>query len=197
MKIVLASGSARRREILASLGLTFEVCPSNVDEDVKTGTSPGDAVCELAIRKAAHVASTFPAALILGSDTVIDLDNEIVGKPQDAADARRILEGLSGRAHLVHTGVAVIDSTNGRTEVGRSTTKIGFRRLSASEIESYIGTGEPMDKAGAYAIQGRARDFIQLIDGDEDAVIGLPVGLVVDLLARFGLTTQVPERHSA
>jgi septum formation protein len=185
MNIVLASGSPRRKEILESLGVTFTVLPSNCDETVDSRTSPADAVSELALRKANAVADQAPNSLVIGSDTVIDLDGRIVGKPQTDEDAAATLRELSGRAHIVRTAVAVVNTETNHSEVGASEARIQFRDLTDSEIQEYIATGEPMDKAGAYAIQGIGRSLVASVEGSQDTVIGFPREVVTQLLAKF------------
>ncbi|WP_329484217.1 Maf family protein [Kribbella sp. NBC_01484] len=185
MKLVLASGSPRRKEILSDMGLEFTINPSHCDESVDPGTSPSDAVCELAIRKASTVAAGLPDSLVIGSDTVIDLAGEIIGKPHTPEQAAATLRALSGRTHIVRTAVAMVNSNDMRSEVTAAEAQIEFRDLSDDEINAYVATGEPMDKAGAYAIQGEGSSLIAKFSGDEDTIIGLPRQAVKELLARF------------
>jgi septum formation protein len=198
--LVLASASPRRRELLTQAGFTFHVHPANIPEDPHPNEDPIAYVVRLAREKAEAVfaqlktpggpcldsetwdsKNTDPQSLtVLGADTTVTLDNQILGKPENANDAARILRLLSGRTHRVITGVAVV--TAARTEVAAEVTGVTFLTLSDQEIESYIATGEPMDKAGAYAIQGRAARFIPRITGDYPNVVGLPIALVTTML---------------
>ncbi len=185
--LVLASASPRRRELLAQAGFTFEVCPAHIPEEAKPGEDPTAYVIRLAREKAQAVFAQLSAdpktasdLAVLGADTTVTLDNHILGKPEDAADAARMLRLLSGRTHRVITGVALV--TTARTEVASETTAVTFGALSDEEIAAYIATGEPMDKAGAYAIQGRAARWIPRIEGCYFNVMGLPLALVSSLL---------------
>jgi septum formation protein len=204
--LVLASASPRRRELLTQAGFTFEVRPANIPEDPKPSEDPIAYVVRLAREKAEAVyaglsrsATADPATagrhstaaaaatsaqddnvVVLGADTTVTLDNQILGKPTDPADAARMLRLLSGRTHRVITGVAIV--TGARTEVAAEVTAVKFLALSEEEIAAYIATGEPMDKAGAYAIQGRAARWIPRIEGDYFNVVGLPLALVTTLL---------------
>jgi septum formation protein len=143
-----------------------------------------------ALRKARHVAARVERGTVLAADTLIDLDGELLGKPADAADARRMLERLSGRAHRVHTGVALVHRPDGREMDGVATSTVVFRPLSAAEIERSVVSGEPFGKAGAYAIQGGAREFVARLDGELDNVIGLPMALVRTLLERLAAAVE-------
>jgi septum formation protein len=207
--LVLASASPRRRELLARAGFTFEVHPAHIPEDPKAGEDPIAYVVRLAREKAQAVYNQLSANpspdnlqmpgapgleletwdstnldsrsfVVLGADTTVVLDNQILGKPEDAADAARMLRLLSGRTHRVITGVAVV--TAAHAEVAAEVTAVKFLTLSDEEIAAYIATGEPMDKAGAYAIQGRAARWIPRIEGDYFNVVGLPIALVSTLL---------------
>ena len=184
-KLILASGSPRRRELLARMGYTFEICTPDVDEHV-----PGharDIVHTLAVRKARAAAAHYREGVIVASDTLVSLDGAPLGKPADAEEARQMLAALSGREHEVFTGVCVLDAATGEEASDVARTGVWFRALSADEIDAYIATGEPMDKAGAYAIQGGAGGFVERLDGEFENVVGFPVVEVKRLLARFGL----------
>lgn len=171
--IILASASPRRREILTTLGIPHRVVVSDADETLPAGISPAEAVETLAARKAAAVAPLCAADdIILAADTVVTIDGDILGKPADEADAARMLRRLSGRAHAVYTGVAV--RRGERILVAHESTQVHFAPITDADIAAYIATGEPMDKAGAYAIQGRAARFIEGIEGDYFNVVGLP-----------------------
>ena len=184
--LVLASASPRRRELLAQAGFSFEVNPAHIPEDPYPGEDPITYVTRLAREKAQAVFAqhsnheTSGTLVVLGADTTVTLDNRILGKPSDPADAARILRLLSGRTHRVITGVALV--TADATEVAAEITAVRFLTLSDEEIAAYIATGEPMDKAGAYAIQGRAARWIPRIEGDYFNVVGLPIALVSTLL---------------
>lgn len=186
--LVLASSSPRRRELLHTLGIPFTVQTSDVDETTALGLSPREVVEELAVRKAQVVASTLTEGVVLGSDTIVVLEGQILGKPADEEDAFHMLSMLQGRAHTVYSGVALIDAASGRVEVSHSHTQVRIRTLSQTEIESYIATREPMDKAGSYAIQGIGATIVEGITGDYFTVVGLPLCLTANMLSRFGIT---------
>jgi len=185
--LVLASASPRRRELLTQAGFTFEVHPAHIPEDPLPGEDPIAYVTRLAREKAEAVfaqlsAGTETAAslVVLGADTTVTLDDHILGKPEDAADAARMLRLLSGRTHRVITGVAIVSAVS--TEVAAEVTGVRFLTLADEEIAAYIATGEPMDKAGAYGIQGLAARWIPRIEGCYFNVVGLPLALVSTLL---------------
>jgi septum formation protein len=195
--LVLASASPRRRELLTQAGYSFTVQPAHIPEDARQGEDPIAYVVRLAREKAeavfretgnseqGTVNSGSGELVVLGADTTVTVDGQILGKPADAVDAARMLRMLAGRTHLVMTGVAVVTAT--RTEVAAEVTAVRFLSLSDAEIAEYIATGEPMDKAGAYAIQGRAAKWIPRIDGDYFNVVGLPLALVSTMLEAAGL----------
>jgi septum formation protein len=171
MELVLASQSPRRSELLRSAGIPFRVQAADVDETLQPGEAPKEYVLRLARKKAESV----PGDLVLGADTVVVVDNEILGKPRDASDAARMLRLLSGRGHQVITGICL----KGRELIlDHEVTTVFFSPLTEKEIEGYVATGEPMDKAGAYAIQGRASRFAERIEGSYSNVVGLPVAMV-------------------
>ncbi len=192
-RLVLASSSPRRRELLAELGLPFEIRPSDADETPRAGETPEALVLRLARIKAATVAR--PGELVLGADTVVAIDGEILGKPIDDADATRMLRALSGQTHEVWTGVALHRTTASEPVAlaDARRTLVTFRRLSESEIAAYVASGEPRDRAGAYAIQGGAAGFVERIEGDWDNVVGLPLAAVRDLLRTLGFTLPAPK----
>lgn len=179
-EILLASGSPRRRELVGRMGIPFTVRPCDVDESVAPGVTPGDAVQILAARKARAAGEKYGDALILASDTLVALGDEALGKPKDEADARAMLARLSGRTHEVHTGVAVF--FHGKLLVEKDTTRVVMRPFDEAEATAYVATGEPMDKAGAYGIQGLGGRLVDHIDGAFDTVMGLPTELVDRLL---------------
>ena len=183
--LILASGSPRRRELLAKMGYTFETCSPDVDEHVE-GLAR-DIVMTLARRKALAAAERHDRGVIIASDTLVSLDGAPLGKPEDAADAHRMLRALSSREHEVFTGVCLIDAQTGRLQVREVRTGVTFRALTDAEIDAYIATGEPMDKAGAYAIQGGAAPFVAALDGEFENVVGFPVIEVKSMLAEFGM----------
>ncbi len=187
MDIILASQSPRRRELLTQIGLTFRVLAPGADETVPAGTPPAETVEELSRRKAAAAAAlegTEP--LIIAADTVVALGDKVLGKPRGEEDAFAMLSALSGREHRVCTGVTV--TRGGRTVIFHETTAVRFRPLPAEDIAAYIATGEPMDKAGAYGIQGRGALLVERIAGDYGNVVGLPLFRLGRVLAEdFGL----------
>lgn len=178
--LVLASASPRRARLLREAGFAVCVVAPDVDESVPPRTPPDEAAVLLALRKARAVDAG--DAWVLGADTLIDLDGAILGKPEDAADARRILRALSGRAHRVITGVVL--RRGAREWTGRAVTRVTFRHLTDDELDAYVATGEPFGKAGAYGIQARAKAFVASVEGPVDNVTGLPMDVVRELLAR-------------
>ena len=175
-KIILASGSPRRKDILNMLGIPFDVIVSDADESVPEGTAPGEMVKELSLRKAEAVSKNLSGeAIVIGSDTVVYLDNEILGKPKDGADAYAMLEKLSGRTHIVYTGITVIfKSDSGEKAVSAvDATEVTFKKLAPENISAYIASEEPFGKAGAYAVQGIGSIFIERINGDFFTVVGM------------------------
>jgi septum formation protein len=174
--LVLASQSPRRSDLLARLGMTFEVHPSNVDEDLSPGMIPGDAVEQLALRKAEHVATSYSEALVLGADTMVVLDGRTLGKPANPRDAVQMLRQLSGRTHTVYSGIALVHRPTARAHSAHERTEVTFGSLSGEEIDAYVSTGSPLDKAGAYGIQDDLGAlFIDRINGDYYNVVGLPL----------------------
>jgi septum formation protein len=186
-RLILASASPRRAELLLNAGFSFEVIPAHIDETLCPQEFPADYVRRLAQSKAEAIAA-MPAvmkeinAIVLGADTTVFCEKEILGKPRDAADARRMLRLLSGRTHEVLTGVAMVRVCDRAQLTHVETTRVKFRDVSEKEIEDYLKTGEPFDKAGAYAIQGIAAKFIEKIEGDYSNVIGLPLDQLQRLL---------------
>lgn len=181
---MLASGSPRRADILRLLGLSFEVRPAAAEERLCRGETPAEAARRLAVEKALAVAPQ-PDELVLAADTIVALDGDILGKPESPDDALRMLLRLSGREHTVFTGLAL--SRGDRLEVGVAATSVRFRRLAHPESAEYVATGEPLDKAGAYGIQGLGAVLVEHIEGDYYNVMGLPVQLFLELLSRFGV----------
>ena len=180
--LILASRSPRRSEILQQAGIPFVVRPANVDETVYAGELPEAYVKRLAREKAAAVEAG-PADIVLGADTVVVMGSRILGKPSDRTDALRMLEALSGREHAVLTGICLVRATETILDV--AITRVWLLSLTRQEIEQYVASGEPMDKAGAYAIQGLASKFIQRIDGSYANVVGLPIEVVYRYLRQW------------
>lgn len=179
-KIVLASGSPRRAEILNSVGWEFEKAVPDIDESVNGGESPEDYVQRLARDKMQAVAASFPDRLVLAADTTVVIDGEIIGKPTDLTDARRMIAMLAGNWHEVLTGVAII--ADGSERVGLQRTRVKFAPMTEAEIDFLVERGDPLDKAGAYAVQAQAALFIEGIEGDYWNVVGLPISLVYRLI---------------
>jgi septum formation protein len=179
---LLASASPRRADLLEKAGASFRRLAVDVDETPTPGLAPAFAAEEIAIRKALAAARARPDETVLAADTMVVAGDTILGKPRDAADARRMLATLSGRAHVVVTAVAA--ARGALLLHARDEATVTFRPLSADEIAAYVATGEPLDKAGAYAMQGGAARFVSRLDGAEDTVVGLPVALALDLVAR-------------
>jgi septum formation protein len=189
-QLILASGSPRRRELLTQAGFTFAVRAADIDESLRPGEDPVEYVTRLAQEKAQAIYALEGRddIVVLGADTTVVLDKEILGKPVDKADAVRMLRGLSGRAHRVITGVAVVSADG--VEAASEVTEVWFREISDAEIAAYVETGEPMDKAGAYGIQGRAAKWIPRIEGCFFNVVGLPLALVSTMLEQHGAGTN-------
>lgn len=179
--ILLASASPRRRELCGAMGLSFTVCPTDIDESLPVGISPHEGALIIAKRKAEAGRASLPEnGILIAADTVVDLDGTALGKPKDEEDALRMLLSLSGRIHHVHTGVAVL--SGGRLLCAVDTTAVTFRSFDEREARAYVGTGEPMDKAGAYGIQGLGGALVSSIEGAYDNVVGLPTRLLDKLL---------------
>ena len=185
-KIILASKSPRRSELLKKAGVKFTVAPSAYKEEMHLDLPPSKLAEYLAFKKAEDVAAAYPEALVIGADTIVVADGAVLGQPEDAVTARKMLEKLSGRAHMVITGFALLCTAADVKEVKSVSTKVYFRPLGADEIDSYIKSGEPMDKAGAYAIQGGAASFVEKTEGDYYNVVGLPVGALLKFLKKSG-----------
>jgi len=185
-EIVLASASPRRSEILSSLGIDFIVEPSEVVERAFADEAPPDYIMRIARAKAVEVARRRESGLVIGADTVVVLDGRILGKPVSEEDARRMLESLSGKWHAVMTGIALYDVERGKEAVDYSKTLVRFAQLSGREIDWYVATGEPQDKAGSYGIQGLASLFVDEIAGNYHNVVGLPIPLVYRLARQLG-----------
>jgi len=191
-KLVLASSSPRRLELIKLLRLPVEVVPSDVDESLSFPASPEETVEILALRKAEAVYKRIELEedenkVVIGSDTIVVLDGVVLGKPLDDKDAFQMLTSLQGREHLVYTGIACIDMITGNREIAHQMTKVTMKAMNEREISSYIATKEPQDKAGAYGIQGFGGVFVEYIDGCYFNVIGLPISLLSKKLTKMGI----------
>ena len=186
-KIVLASASPRRSELLASAGYSFAIVPADIDETPYPGEDPVAHVLRLAEGKAAAAAKLAPGRFFIGADTIVLLDGEVLGKPKDNADATNMLQRLSGRMHHVITGFSLFDSESGKAVTRHVSTEVYFREVPADEIAAYVDTGCPLDKAGAYAIQGGAASMVEKINGSYTNVVGLPLCELVNLLKEYGV----------
>jgi septum formation protein len=187
-RVVLASGSPRRHQLLNLIGIAHEVRPPNIDETMRPRETPRRHAERLAREKASAVAKRDPDLITIGADTIVVVNRKVLGKPRDTDDAARMLALLSGREHMVTTAVAVSRGKKLRSAVEE--VSVRFRRLRDDEIEAYIATGEPMDKAGAYGIQGFGATIVERIEGDYFAVMGLPIVRLVGLLRDVGIRYQ-------
>jgi septum formation protein len=184
--LILASASPRRQELLQSLGVEFRIVPSDLDEVLAPGPL-ADAAARLALDKARAVASRVGEGVVLGADTIVVIDDTPLGKPVDSDDARAMLRRLRGREHQVITGVAVIDAASGRARSTSVVSCVTMADYADAEIDAYVATGEPMDKAGAYAIQGQGSALVAGLSGSFSNVVGLPLDETAALLAEFGV----------
>jgi septum formation protein len=184
--LILASASPRRQELLREAGIAFVVHPAHINEDQHKDEPPLNYALRMAREKAQAVAQHYPQSYVLGADTIVVIDGEVLGKPHDAADAARMLRQLSGREHQVTTAVAVV-RPGGEMDTSCATTQVYFREITEDEIQQYVAGGEPMDKAGAYAIQGGASRWTNRIVGEYSNVVGLPLSRVTEMLRRSGL----------
>lgn len=191
MKFILASGSPRRKEILENISLEFEIMADESDELMIEGEKPYDTVKRLSMQKAKNIASRVEAeenTIVIGADTVVSIDEKILGKPKDEREAKDMLLTLSGRINTVYTGLAVLETQSGKAVSEFVSTGVKFRSLSEKEIENYIKSGEPMDKAGAYGIQKIGGLFVESINGDYFNVVGLPLCRLGEILSgEFGI----------
>jgi septum formation protein len=185
VKVILASGSPRRRQLLELIGIPHEVRPSNIDETMRSREAPRRHAERLAREKASAIATREGDVITIAADTIVVVNRQVLGKPRDIEDARRMLSMLSGRQHTVITAVAVARGRKLRSAIEE--VKVKFRRLRDEEIDAYIATGEPMDKAGAYGIQGFGATIVECVDGDYFAVMGLPLARLVTLLRDLGV----------
>ena len=185
VRVILASGSPRRRQLLELIGIEHEVMPSNIDETLRPRETPRRHAERLAREKASAIATREPGKITIAADTIVVVNRKVLGKPRDEDDARRMLSMLSGREHTVITAVAVARGRKLRSAVEE--VKVKFRRLREDDIEAYIATGEPMDKAGAYGIQGFGATIVESVNGDYFSVMGLPLARLVTLLRDLGV----------
>lgn len=185
-RLILASGSPRRQELLTSLRLTFETRVSNVEEFAAPGETPGDYVRRLSVEKAESVSREFPDAIVIGADTIVYIDQQILEKPKDAPDAEAMLAKLAGKTHTVFTGLAVIHASSGLRLSELDRTDVTISNMTANEIRWYVATGEPLDKAGSYAVQGIGAAFVESINGNYTNVVGLPLPLLRRMLSAAG-----------
>lgn len=185
----MASSSPRRKDLLASLGVSFEIISPDISEEDRQEESHEDFVARLGLMKASAVAHLRGDAVVIGADTIVAVDKTRLSKPRGREDARRMLELLSGRSHHVYTGIALVGTGLNIRDVSWDRSRVAFRSLTAEEIERYISSPEPYDKAGGYGIQGGAAAFIEMIEGERDNVIGLPMKTVKALLIRNGLAS--------
>ena len=190
MKLILASSSERRRELLLWLTVPFEVVVSELDESQIQADDPGSLVSRLALEKAKAVAKDLNDGLVIGADTIVYIGGEIIGKPKDEKDAVRILRKLSGNTHWVYTGVAVVDASSGKNSVDVEKTAVTFREIPEGEIQAYVDSGEPLDKAGGYAIQMGAAGFVEKVEGSYTNVVGLPLLTLAELLEKQGYSVK-------
>ena len=188
MRIILASESPRRRELLKLMGLEYEIITSNVEEAPPKHAAVADYVMALGLQKAQAVAAMHPNDCVIGADTVVYLDGDILGKPHTPENAKKYLSRMQGRRHTVYTGLAVI--TRGVPDVRVATTDVTFAPMSAAEIDWYVATGEPLDKAGAYGVQGPGGVFVERVEGNYFNVIGLPLPLLYRMLRDAGVLTE-------
>jgi septum formation protein len=186
-KIILASGSPRRREILRLSGIPFDIDVSEYIEDMTEKIPPEELAEKLALGKALTVSSRHPDAIIIGADTFIVFEESVLGKPHTREKAREMLSWLSGKPHVVLTGYAIVDTKDEKQVTGVSVNTVIFRDISDSEIEAYIATGEPLERAGGYAIQGGAAGFVKRIEGDYLGIVGLPLAAIVEELQAFNI----------
>ena len=186
MGVILASKSPRRRELLSMLGIDFDVITEEVDETINEALPLADEIMRLSRLKAAAVADkASDTDIVIAADTVVSLDGKVFGKPKDSEDAKRMLGALSGKTHKVVTGVTV--TSGGRRDTRSMETDVTFRNLTQTEIDEYVKTGDPLDKAGAYALQGISSIFVRGISGDHFNVYGLPLSMLSDMLRGFGV----------
>ena len=185
--VILASNSPRRRELLRQIGIVFTSDPADVDESILPGEGAAAYAVRVALDKARVAAARAGNGTVIAADTIVVLGDAILGKPADARDAERMLGMLSGRMHRVISGLAIVDAKTGRTRTGSASTSVWFRDLTPGEIRSYVLTGEPLDKAGAYGIQEKGALLVEKIEGCYFNVVGLPLSLLRSMLREYGV----------
>lgn len=190
--LILASSSPRRQELIKMLRLPYRIAVSDIDESMPHGTPPDAYVERLSLRKAKAVSDRIrenggEPGIVIGSDTVVVLDGDILGKPADERDAFAMLKKISGRTHQVYTGITCIGTESGKTVTRHEVTHVTMKRLTDDQIRRYIATGEPLDKAGAYAVQGIGATIVEKIEGDYFNVVGLSIRVLSEMLAEFGI----------
>jgi len=185
--IILASASPRRKELLEKIGLRFEVEPSNYEEDMHSGLEPHEFAQKISLEKAKVVASKHKNSIVIAADTFVVFGGKILGKPHTEKEAREMLKAISGKSHSVITGFSIIDTGENKTLSKSVETKIYIRKLTLAKIDAYVKSKEPLDKAGAYAIQGLGAVFVEKIEGDYFNVIGLPLSALTEALKEFGI----------
>jgi septum formation protein len=186
-RIMLASASPRRKELLEQIGLQFEVEPSNYDEEITSASEPHETARRLSLGKARVAARKHPNALIIAADTFVVLGDRILGKPHTDSEAREMLRALNGQAHSVITGFTILDTETGKVLSGSVETRVHMTKLTLKEIDSYVRSKEPLDKAGGYAIQGLGAVLVERIEGDYSNVVGLPLSALAKSLKEFGV----------
>lgn len=194
---ILASASPRRQHLLTQLGLPFTAIPADIEEHQQPGEIPKAYAIRMAETKAQHVAQQFPTALVLGADTIVSVEQDILGKPQSVAQARQMLHRLSGRQHTVITGLALVQQSQDVTRLDAVSTLVCFRPLPEADIDNYLATNEPFDKAGAYAIQGHGGAFVAALAGCYTNVVGLPLQRTAALLRSAGVVVPTVLEHNA
>ena len=188
-RLVLASGSPRRKELLEQMNLNFDIIVSRFEEHLSLSVPPSELVKQLATGKANEVFMSVPDAVVIGADTVVTLDHDVLGKPESREHARQMLNALSGRTHIVYSGVAILSNEEKITFY--EATEVSFWELTDQDIENYLDTGEPYDKAGGYGIQGFGAAFVKRIHGDYYSVVGLPISRTLRELAAFGIVPEI------
>jgi len=198
-QLILASSSPRRRELLASIGFGFDVIPSDVEEVRRHGENVAEYVLRLAREKAESVAAQYPDRWVIAADTVVWIDGEVLEKPSDEAHAVAMLSRIAGRQHTVYTAVAIRHHASDYADSGLADTRVTMSPMTTHEMEWYAATGEPLDKAGSYAVQGIGAMFIEAIDGSYTNVVGLPLSLLVDMMRKAGIDplTESRAHHDA
>ncbi len=186
--IILASGSPRRKELLEIIGLKFKVEPSNYEEDIKSGVEPHEIAQRISLEKAKVVASKHKNAIVIAADSLIVFGGQTLGKPHTENEARKMLETLNGKSHSVITGFSIIDTGKNKMLSKSIETKVYVRKLTLPEINTYVKSKEPLDKAGAYAIQGLGAVIVEKIEGDYFNVMGLPLSALTEALKEFGIS---------